>query len=173
MARVLWWRNVLALLAVLMALVAVIRPAAQSHQFTASVGQSLPASQVISSTGQTQSLPRLFQGRGGLLNFWAPWCPACRMELPDFAQKFPGATIALVTNDTSAAATPLLTASGVDIHRAYYDTTGQVFNQYLISTLPTTLFINRHGIVVAKVIGPMTPALLDHDLSIATQSQGG
>jgi hypothetical protein len=95
------------------------------------------------------------------------------MELPDFSQHFPHATIALVTNDTVAAAAPLLNASGVDVRRAYYDTTGKVFNQYLISTLPTTLFINRHGVVVAKVIGPMTPALLDHDLFIATRSQGG
>ena len=172
MARVVCWRNLLALLAVLLTLVIVIRPASQSHPFTASVGQSLPASHVISSTGQVQSLRRLFRGRGGLLNFWAPWCPACKMELPDFSRKFPQVTIALVTNDTIAAATPLLNASGVEARRAYYDTTGQVFTQYLISTLPTTLFINRHGVVVAKVIGPMTPALLDHDLSMATQNQG-
>ncbi len=163
------WRNVLGALVALVAVIIVVKPATAADVFTASVGQKLPSLAVVSETGRSEALSHLFSGRSGLVNFWAPWCPACKMELPDFSTAFPNSRIVLVTNDTQSASQPVLAHAGVALAHAYYDTTGQVFSQFMISTLPTTLFVNRYGIIVAKVIGPMNPALLAHDLRLAAK----
>ncbi len=52
------------------------------HQFTlVSPRRMLPSIRLFSLGGGTLDLASL-QGQPILLNFWASWCPACRVELP-------------------------------------------------------------------------------------------
>ena len=52
------------------------------HQFTlVSPQQMLPSIRLFSLAGGTFDLASL-RGEPILLNFWASWCPACRIELP-------------------------------------------------------------------------------------------
>jgi cytochrome c-type biogenesis protein len=70
----------------------VLRGVALAVLLTAAVakGQARPAFPVIQVsdlTGQTYSLKN-FLGTATVLNFWATWCPPCRIELPELQKLY-------------------------------------------------------------------------------------
>lgn len=166
------WRNVLgAVFVLVLALAVIIRPSA--HQgFTAQVGQSVGNIAVVSASGQSVALSRLLDHHAALINFWATWCPACRMELPNLtAAVTPSSRLLLVSQGSAGSTSAFLGRYHIPSRLSWYDPDGQVFNAFFVTTLPTSYFVNRNGIIVSKIVGPMTPALLRQNLAAAEQNQ--
>ncbi len=148
-----------------------IRPPA--HQgFAAEPGQSVNHIMVADAQGSEQSLGLLLGHRAGVINFWATWCPACRMELPNLHAAITASSrLIMVSQGSPSATASLLSHYSIPASHSHYDPTGAVFNAFFVTTLPTSYFINRFGIIVSKVVGPMTPALLQDNLQRAEQSK--
>jgi thiol-disulfide isomerase/thioredoxin len=109
--------------------------------------------------GQTASLSSL-RGKPVLLNFWATWCPPCRVEIPDL-QKFYeryGDRITVLGIDygeTSVEVTDFLKHNGIT-YVNLMDPQGTAFVDYRLTGVPTSFFIDAQGIIRGLWQGPMT-----------------
>ena len=107
-----------------------------------------------------------FRGKKVFLNFWASWCPPCRVEMPhlqEFAEENEDVVV-LGVNVTSS-------ESSLDNVKGFVDEFGLTFpnlygtddiaNLYDVEFLPTSYFIDSNGVVNESVIGPVTKDILE------------
>ncbi len=100
-----------------------------------------------------------FRGKAILLNFWATWCPPCKVEMPWFAdlQKQygqDGLIILGVAMDDSKPDSIAQFASEMRVNYPILLGTDKVSDDYGdIDSLPTTFYIGRDGTIVDKMTG--------------------
>lgn len=109
-----------------------------------------------------------FTAGGGtpvVLNFWATWCPPCRVEMPYFEnvnKLYDGDVAVLGLNQAESAE---LIAEYARDHGLTYpllvDSDMKVNNLYGVLNLPTTIFIDRNGVVREVLIGTISQAVLE------------
>lgn len=101
-----------------------------------------------------------FQGEIVLLNFWATWCPYCRVERPTLqtlyeTYKEKGVVVLSISIDQSASE-PV--KEFINEHELTFpnlhDQTAETARMYGVPGVPTTFFINREGKAVGGVVGP-------------------
>ncbi|MBC8331474.1 MAG: TlpA family protein disulfide reductase [Anaerolineae bacterium] len=116
--------------------------------------------------GETIQLSEL-RGQPVLINIWASWCPPCRTEMPamqrvyrDFKEQgFVILAVNATNQDTATKAADFV----ADKHLNFpilMDTDGTVSRNYQISSLPTSFFVGRDGIIREMVIGGMSETLI-------------
>jgi cytochrome c biogenesis protein CcmG/thiol:disulfide interchange protein DsbE len=141
------------------------------------VDNSIAASPLIGKASPDPTLPALdgdgtvrisdHAGDVRVVNFWASWCLSCRVEHPALlaaSDQYAGFGVTFVGIDVQDA-----TAAG----RAYLDERGWGDNYvhaedpdsraafaFGMLGVPETFFIDRDGIVVGKVSGPISSSLL-------------
>ena len=107
-----------------------------------------------------------FRGKPVLLNFWASWCPPCRRELPALQAAYAkyGDNIGFVAVDVkqnSDAAAAFVREMGLTFP-VVVDSDGQVSDLiYEVRGIPTTIFVDAQGVVVARHVGPLDEAAID------------
>jgi cytochrome c biogenesis protein CcmG/thiol:disulfide interchange protein DsbE len=131
------------------------------------VGSLAPDFTLPAIDGRTITL-RDFTADGGMpvvLNFWATWCPPCRVEMPFFesaSHLYDGEVAILGLNQAEPAET--MAAYARDHGLTYpllIDEDMKVNNLYGVLNLPTTIFIDRNGIVREVLIGTISQAVLE------------
>jgi peroxiredoxin len=114
---------------------------------------------------------RLFdlRGRPVLLNFWATWCGPCRQELPALQTTFQAHAGDLTILGINVRESPdQVTRFATDLDLTLpllLDQEGRVSDAYQVRGLPTSLFIDRNGLIVARHVGPLDQATLDDYLT--------
>ncbi|SHH64564.1 cytochrome c biogenesis protein/redoxin [Sporanaerobacter acetigenes] len=119
---------------------------------------------LVDQYGNTHTISE-YKGKVIFLNFWATWCPPCRMEMPDIEaiyeeyEKNSGDVIIL------GVAAPNLGKEGSEEHikkflkdngytyPVVFDQTGDILGQYSIQAFPTTFVIDKDGNLVSYVPG--------------------
>lgn len=99
--------------------------------------------------------PVVFEDFDGplVVNFWASWCPACVVELPDFqavSEEFADDVTFIGMNvlpDDRAAAEALIEQTGVTYQLAE-DEGGALYTEFGGIAMPTTVFLDSDGNVV-------------------------
>lgn len=132
------------------------------------IGQKAIDFTLVNSEGQEVSLSD-YEGKKVLLNFWASWCPPCRMEMPEFeefAKENPDIVILGVNVDTQnqkEASEKAVAELGVTYPIVYAD--GQVASIYQVRSIPMNLFLDENGIIQQKIIGAIPKTVLEEEFA--------
>ena len=131
------------------------------------VGYLAPDFTLQTAVGQTITLSETTSGAAGqpvVLNFWASWCPPCRVEMPTLQQtsvQYNGRIAFIGVNQGENGQT--ITEFGNEFGVTYpllVDQDYRVNRLYQVNGLPTTIFIDRNGIVREVIIGVLSEAVL-------------
>ncbi|MFQ5854770.1 MAG: redoxin domain-containing protein [Anaerolineae bacterium] len=137
-----------------------IRLGTSGARRAAKIGEPAPDFALPTPGGETVSLSD-FRGRPVLLNFWATWCPPCKIEMPDIEalyQKYKDqgfTVIAIDQQESPAAVQAFFDQMGLSF-QPVIDSTGEIFNLYRVVALPTSYFVDAGGIVRVRHRGMMT-----------------
>ena len=121
-----------------------------------------------------------YEGKVVMLNFWGTWCAPCRKEIPDLVNlqtKYnkDGLEIVGITLNSGSAKEiqkfadskdmnyTLLTDFGNDETHTVTNLYGRTIGQS-ISSIPTTLIIDREGYIVKGYLGPRSEEIFYNDL---------
>jgi cytochrome c biogenesis protein CcmG/thiol:disulfide interchange protein DsbE len=103
------------------------------------------------------------QGKVWLLNVWASWCVACRVEHPVLVELAGSGVVpiyGLNYKDKRDDALAWLTKHGNPYVASLSDTEGLVGIDYGVYGVPETFVIDKAGVIRLKHIGPVTPEVL-------------
>jgi thiol-disulfide isomerase/thioredoxin len=99
------------------------------------------------------------RGQPVVVNFWATWCKPCRQEMPRFVEasdkyaKDGLVVVAVNMQEGKGIVRPFAEDFGMDFPIAI-DRDGEVGDRYRLLGLPTTVFIDRDGVVRSVYAGP-------------------
>jgi len=107
------------------------------------------------------------RGKVWILNVWASWCVACRIEHPllvEFAKTSTVPIYGLNYKDKREDAVRWLANYGNPYTRSLSDTEGLVGIDFGVYGVPETFVIDKQGVIRLKQIGPVTPEVLRDDI---------
>lgn len=110
-----------------------------------------------------------YKGKPVVLNVWSSTCAPCAEEAPLLERQWQQARAQSVVflgidfQDSLSGAQKFIQQYAVTYPNVL-DATGTTTLAYGVAGLPETLFINRQGVVVSRVIGELTPQALQSNL---------
>lgn len=117
---------------------------------------------------QTEEIAKIsdYRGQKIFLNFWASWCPPCRVEAPHL-QNFSvnqDEVVVLGVNVTVSESNPenvqeFIDEFGLTFKNLYGPE--EMFAPFFVESLPTSFFIDSNGIIQERVTGPVTEDVLN------------
>lgn len=150
-----------------------------------SVGSRAPAFRAVSlASGDTVSLSQ-FDGEVVLLNIWATWCLPCEQEMPSIQRLHDELTreglqvVAVSTDAGDPDGVRRWLADRKLTFGVLQDRTHNIERIYQTTGVPESFVIDRHGVIVKKVIGalewdqPAPKALFRRLLAERAQPKGG
>ena len=112
-----------------------------------------------------------FEGKKVFLNFWASWCPPCKVEAPHL-QSFSESQDDVVVVGVNVT----VSESNLENVQDFMDEYGfsfpnvygveEMFGLFYVESLPTSLFIDSNGIIQERVVGPVTEDILNAHFSM-------
>lgn len=125
---------------------------------SAFIGQAAPSVPPTSLTGLDQLTDAdLRSGEITLVNYWASWCPPCRVEHPelmDLAER--GIRVAGVNfRDIEDNALEYLSEEGNPFFKSAFDPTGRTSIDWGVTAPPETFIIDKDGTVLFRFAGPL------------------
>ena len=115
-----------------------------------------------------------FIGKPVVLNFWASWCPPCKSELPDFEKTYADVKDDVVflmvdlvdgQRETQNKGQAYFTDNGFKMP-IYFDVQQDAAAAYGISSIPTTVFIDRDGKMIKGYQGAIDEKTLRAGIEI-------
>jgi cytochrome c biogenesis protein CcmG/thiol:disulfide interchange protein DsbE len=135
------------------------------------IGQPAPNSEIALMDGSGTVALDDFEGDIRVVNYWASWCLGCRTEhqaLMQAASDYSdlGVTfIAINYQDSPPNAEAFLNElGGSDVTVYTVDENSRTAFEWGVLGLPETFFVDRHGLVVGKVSGPVSYGLLSRTI---------
>lgn len=107
------------------------------------------------------------RGKVWILNVWASWCVACRIEHPllvEYARTAQVPIYGLNYKDKREDALRWLAAHGDPYKRSLMDTDGLVGIDFGVYGVPETFVVDKEGLIRFKQIGPLTPEVLRDEI---------
>ena len=135
-----------------------ISPQAGAALGVASMNEAAPDFQVTTLAGDPVT-PDSLRGKVVLLNFWATWCPPCRVEMPGFQDVFDdhrgdGFVVLGVSTDRAGRAPVLGFLGDKGITYPVAMANGDIVDAYGgARVLPTSFLIDREGRIRHEVRG--------------------
>jgi len=128
-----------------------------------------PEFTVVNNEGEEVSISD-YKGKKVIINFWASWCPPCVEEMPEFQilhnELDPEETVLLAINltdgqrETKTLANNFLAENNLDMN-VLYDTQGNAFYEFNVTSIPQTFFLDEDGTVQYSILGMTNKTVLD------------
>lgn len=115
-----------------------------------------------------------FYGKPIIINFWVTWCYYCVEEMPLFEEKYKeyGEKVNFLMIDavdgeseTQEDGEKLIEDKGFTFP-VYFDTDGNASHTYQAYSLPTTVFIDADGYIIAYQPGMLTPDMMQKGIDL-------
>jgi peroxiredoxin len=123
------------------------------------VGSEAPAFDATNlGTGRPSGLAD-YQGRVILLNVWATWCQPCRVEMPAMerlARQITDTNFRVVAVSIDVSDSSVVNAFAREMGLSFdilHDPSRAIERRYQTTGVPESFVIDRHGVIVKKVIG--------------------
>lgn len=134
------------------------------------VGQQAPNFEIQYDDGTSATLAQL-RGQIVLVNFWATWCGPCRTEMPEFERAYnahadEGFTILAINNGETVDVVDAFREEMALSFPMALDEMGDVQDLFAVPGYPTTLLLDRNGVILTRHVGPLTAD--DIDTLVAT-----
>lgn len=134
------------------------------------VGQKAPDFALIDARdGATVRKLSDYRGKTVVLNWYATWCGPCKAEIPDFeavSQSFRDNVVVIGVNlrESGKDAVGMLDGLGAT-YPALLDSNGDVASHYRLIGMPSTILIDRDGIIRRAGSGQVTEDALRAELA--------
>lgn len=162
--------------------VAVSRGGVQDANASVSAEEPLtaPDFSVLDSEGNAVKLSQLF-GKPIVLNFWASWCPPCKSEMPEFDKVYRdlGEDVTFMMVDLISEGRETIEKGKAYVAEqgfafpVYYDTEQEAGDTYGITSIPTTLFIDKNGYIITGAKGAIDEATLRKGIGMIMETGEG
>jgi len=110
-----------------------------------------------------------YRGKVVLLNFWATWCPPCQQEIPMFVEVYEElkdqdfVILAVSMGESKEKVSSFVAEKGMTFP-VLLDSNKHVARRYLVRAIPTSVVIDRDGVVQRIVVGTMHESQLRAEL---------
>jgi peroxiredoxin len=124
------------------------------------VGQTAPVFDLRDDDGHAVSLDR-YRGSVVVMNLWASWCPPCRAEMPDLQRLIEAygrrgvAVVGVNEGESPQRARAFAGALGIRFP-IWIDDAQRYGRVYSALGLPTTILVDKRGVVRRGFDGPLT-----------------
>ncbi len=121
-------------------------------------GNLAPDFSLMNMEGESVTLSQ-FRGKVVMLNFWATWCPPCRMEIPSMERlhnRLKGQDFVILAVNVEREGKAAVAAFNQELPHSFpvlLDDSKQVQGRYKVRSYPETFIIDKDGVIVEKVLG--------------------
>lgn len=115
-----------------------------------------------------------YHGEPMVVNFWTSWCGPCKSEMPTFQQmylqwddqvQFLMINLTDGTQETLSSASQFLRETGYSFP-VFFDLASNAANAYQVYSIPTTIFIDAQGYIVASYTGAISEETLQQGINL-------
>ncbi len=130
------------------------------------VGDMAPTFQTYRSDGTAAHFPAAYAGKPVVIRFWADWCRYCEPEMQAIERVYQhrraeGLQVIAVNAGQDLNTVKSFVARIGVTYPALLDERAVIAKQYGVVGLPTTFFVDRKGIVRAKIVGEADEVTFD------------
>lgn len=142
-----------------------VAPSANQVKELPQIGYKAPSFKLKGLDGKDYSLEQI-KGKPLVVNFWTSWCPPCKQEAPELVKlynqhrsKLEVYAANLTSQDSLEDVQAFVNEYGFSFP-VLLDQEGTVGQRYQLQGIPTTVFINKEGLIVDRVVGYSGPEIL-------------